>query len=442
MAKTLTTCNLITTSLRRAMIPSDQSTFTCCDIIEIMNEEIGIHILPMVLRAHEEYYVIDEDQALSACTIRYKIPYRAVGNKLRDVQFIDNAGTQYEMTRVSLEDRPEYQGSYTNNQFLTFYLENDSIVLMQNQISNGSIRSSYYLRPNDLVKDERAGKIQAVTNPTICVTITSDSLLVGDSISVGGISFVATVCVVVEGAATFQSTSNAGAAISLAAQINAHATASTVVNATASCSIVSIVSAGATASIAVTYVDNGTIGATVGCEQRTFTLVCCSSGFVFPPHFSCALSSNICIAFCFDIIQGKSPNKIIGFDRTAASINATASTVTFNTCQLTTLDLFSITPQQLTFSVGDYLMQSEETIVPQLPAELQPIIAQRTAIKMLEALGDVEGMKMSQNELERMEYNAMTLIDNRVEGAPQKITNRHSILKSSLSNKLYRRRGL
>ena len=61
---------------------------------------------------------------------------------------------------------------------------------------------------------------------------------------------------------------------------------------------------------------------------------------------------------------------------------------------------------------------------------------------MLEALGDTEGMRNAQQELERMEYNAMTLIDNRVEGAPQKITNRHSILKSSLSNKLYRRRGL
>ena len=123
MAKILTTCALVTTALRRAMIPKDQSTFTTCDIIDIMNEEFGIHILPMVLRAHEEYYVIDEDQPLSACTIRYKIPYRAIGNKLRDVQFVDSGGTQYEMTRVSLESRPEYQGNYTNNQFLTFYLQ-------------------------------------------------------------------------------------------------------------------------------------------------------------------------------------------------------------------------------------------------------------------------------------------------------------------------------
>ena len=329
MAKILTTCALIKTSLRRAMIPSDQATFTCCDIIDIMNEELGIHILPMVLRAHEEYYVIDEDVALSACTIRYKIPYRAVGNKLRDVQFIDNAGTQYEMTRVSLEDRPEYQGNYTNNQFLTFYLQNDDVVLMQNQISNGSIRFSYYLRPNELVKDNRAAKITNIA---------------------------------------------------------------------------------------------------VGCCTTVFT-VC-----PFPTHFSCTT--------IYDFVQGLSPNKILGFCRTVCSVNAVCKTLTFCNCNLNTIDLFSITPKTLTFNVGDFLLKQEETHLPQLPAELQPILAQRTAVKMLEALGDIEGMKMAQNELERMEYNAMTLIDNRVEGAPQKITNRHSILKSSLSNKLYRRRGL
>jgi len=260
-----------------------------------------------------------------------------VGNKLRDVQFIDNAGTQYEMTRVSLEDRPEYQGNYTNNQFLTFYLQNDDIVLMQNQISNGSIRSSYYLRPNDLVVDARAGKITA-----ICV----------------------------------------------------------------------------------------------GACTTTFTVA------TFPTHFSCAVNADVCISFCFDFIQNDSPNKIIGFDRTVCTLNASAKTLTFLNTNLTTIDLFSITPAALTFSVGDYIMKQEETIIPQLPAELRPILAQRTAVKMLEALGDTEGMRNAQQELERMEYNSMTLIDNRVEGAHQKITNRHSILKSSLSNKLYRRRGL
>ena len=442
MAKKITTCDLINTSLRRAMIPSDQSTFTCSDIIDIMNEELGIHVLPVVLRAHEEYYVVDEDQSLSACTIRYKIPYRATGNKLRDVQFIDNAGTQYEMTRVSLEDRPEYQGNYTNNQFLTFYLEGTNVVLMQNQISNGSLRMSYYLRPNDLVLNKRAGKIKSITNQFGCVTISSYADLVcaccADVVRVAGVTFTAQTAAVTLGDATFQAaTSNTATASSLVAQINAHTTASGLVTATSLCGVVTATADAVGTCLSISYSCNTcTVGSTVSNIKKQFEVAS------FPSHFTCATSCCVCVAFCFDFVSGKSPNSIPGFDREASSVCSTNKTVTFDMSELKTVDLFSITPKNLTLEIGDYIMKENETIVPQLPTELFPILAQRTAVKMLEALGDFEGMKAAQNELERMEYNAQSLIDNRVEGSPQKIANRHSILKSSLSNKLYRRRGL
>lgn len=327
MAKLLSTCDLIETSLRRAMIPSDQATFTCCDIIDIMNEELGIHVLPMVLRAHEEYYVVDEDVPLVTCQFRYKIPYRASGNKLRDVQYVDSSGTAYEMTRISIEDRPTYQcGYYTSGQLIPFYLQNDNVVLLNDRANNGNLRMSYYLRPNDLVADERAAVITS-----ICT----------------------------------------------------------------------------------------------GCCTTTFTVN------PFPTHFSCTS--------VFDFVQGKSPNKITAFDRAVCSFDSAAQTITFANSQLKTVDLFSGTPMALTFSVGDHILKAEETIIPQLPAELQPILAQRTAVKMLEALGDFEGLKMAQNELERMEHNAMSLIDNRVEGAPQKIVNKHGTLRSSLNRKIYNR---
>ena len=327
MAKVLSTCGLVNTTLRRAMIPKDQSTFTTCDIIDIMNEELGIHVVPMVLRAHEEYYVIDEDQPLTNCDTRYKIPYRAVGNKLRDVQFVDSSGSSFEMTRVSLEDRPEYQSSYSTSQSRAFYLQSDDIVLMQKQNSTGSIRSSYYLRPNELVKDNRAGIITS-----ICV----------------------------------------------------------------------------------------------GACETIFTVA------KFPSHFSSTTD--------FDFIQGKSPNKIIGFDRAVGVLNSAAKTLTFSNSDLNAIDTAGSVDVKLKFAVGDHILKAQETIIPQLPAELQPILSQRTAVKILEALGDTEGMRNAQTELDRMEYNAMTLIDNRVEGAPQKVRSRHSTLKNSLSNGLYRRR--
>lgn len=324
MAKPMTSTQLINTALRRGLIPSDQATFTCADLREIANEEISIHVIPMVMRIHEEYYVVDEDIAICSCVVRYKIPYRAMGNKLRDIQYVHTDGTHYEMTRVSIEDRPSYLDDGHRDKYLKYYIENDNIVLMNKQGSGGSLRFSYFLRPNELVCTSRAG-----------IIISSSA-----------------------------------------------------------CSC-----AGTT----------------------TFTL--CS----FPTHFS-----TTCV---FDIIQAKSPNKIIVFDKTKASTCATNRTVTFCTSDLTQVDICSTSTVAATISVGDYIMKAEETIVPQLPTELHPVLAQRIAVKLLEAMGDTEGMQNAQKELERMEFNSQTLIDNRVEGSPQKIVNKHSALRGSLYNK-------
>jgi dihydropteroate synthase len=92
--------------------------------------------------------------------------------------------------------------------------------------------------------------------------------------------------------------------------------------------------------------------------------------------------------------------------------------------------------------IGDFVMKATETIVPQLPEELHAILAQRVAIAALEALGDTEGASVAQRKLDKMEISSTDIIDNRVEGAPQKIVNRHSPLKQgglSRSNRRGRR---
>lgn len=319
--KPLTSSRLISTALRRGLIPSDQATFTCCDLYDIFNEEIGIHVIPMVMRLHEEYFVVDEDISLCSCKFRYKIPYRSIGNKLRDVQYVLTDGTHYEMTRVSIEDRPTCLEDNYRDKYLKFYVEGDSVVLLDKQNSGGSLRFSYYMRPNELVAESRAGTITCIS--------------------------------------------------------------------TCSC-------AGTT----------------------TYKL---SS---FPTHFTCTCT--------FDIVQSKSPNKIIVFDKSKTTSCVTAKTITFATDCLKIVDICSTGTVAADISVGDYILKAEETIVPQLPTELHPVLAQRVAVKLLEALGDTEGMNNAQKELERMEFNANTIIDNRVEGANQKVVNRHGLLKEGI----------
>lgn len=307
-----TTTSLIKTILRRASIPNDQSTFTDDDIIEMMNEEFMSNVLPVVLKVHEEYYVTPQDFDIDPVTRRIQIPYRAIGNRLREVHYIDGNGSSFNMSKIALEDLPDHSDSYNYNKPLSFHIENDEIVLLGNQESSaGQIRMFFFMRPNKLVTDDRVPSI-----------------------------------------------------VSLAV-----------------------------------YDDAGT--------SKTDLIL--SS---FPTVFTAGAD--------YDFIAKRTPNKLRAYDKATTAVDSTLKKVTFLTADIPT-----------GLAEGDFLALAEETHVPQLPVELTPILSQRTAIKCLEAMGDTEAMSNASRELNTLENNAYTLIDNRVEGAPTKVINRNSQLKTN-----------
>jgi hypothetical protein len=68
--------------------------------------------------------------------------------------------------------------------------------------------------------------------------------------------------------------------------------------------------------------------------------------------------------------------------------------------------------------VGDYLCIAGQSPVPYLPADLHPVLYQRVAVKMLESLGDSEGLANAKRELDEMERMALALITPRVDAQP------------------------
>jgi hypothetical protein len=122
----------------------------------------------------------------------------------------------------------------------------------------------------------------------------------------------------------------------------------------------------------------------------------------------------------YDFTESRTPNKLLGYDKTA-TVNSTLNTITFAPADL---------PSEL--KVGDYITLAEETIVPHLPVELHPTLAQRAAVHCLHALGDQQSLQSAEAKLAQMEQKTVDLIDNRVEDSPQKIINLHSPLKQSL----------
>lgn len=316
MSRILNSTDLIKSVRRRGMVPDDSSTFTNQDILDILNEEIDVGLLSTLLNLNEEYLVHYEEIDLVSGTNEYEIPYRAIGNKLRDVMYVDQSGGVYELTRVSLEDLPDFRYfNRTSNGIDSFYVQNNKIVLNSSLYENyDKLRLYFYLRPNKLVEEKYVGKITSIDTATGVVSLQT-----------------------------------------------------------------------------------------------------------FPEEFT-----NIAP---MDFIAYRTPNKILKYDITPTSANKNLKTVTFDPDSL---------PSGLI--VGDYLAFAEETSVPNLPTELHPILAQRCSVHILESLGDTESLQSAQTRLRQMELAVQDLIDNRVEGAPQKIRNKHSQLQQTQSITRFNRR--
>jgi hypothetical protein len=297
MSIAFTSDTLINSIKIRAQVPTNQSTFRTDDFLQLANEEMVIGVVPSILSLHEDHYLTEDTIELEDGKSNYAIPYRAIGNKVRDVKYQDNAGNIYELVRIDIESIVDYSNSSVSTMtgIRHYYLKGNEIILYPNLsgTATGSLLMSYYLRPNKLVKESRAGLITNIDRSSGIITIDD-----------------------------------------------------------------------------------------------------------MPDNFSTSVDYD--------------------FDISASSVSSGAGTLTFALADI---------PDELV--VGDYVMQAGEAIIPQLPTELHMVLAQRVACRCLEALGDTQGLANANTKLQEMEYKTGIIIDNRVEGSPQKVVNRTSFLRRS-----------
>lgn len=133
-----------------------------------------------------------------------------------------------------------------------------------------------------------------------------------------------------------------------------------------------------------------------------------------------AMPENFTNAPKLDFVSNEVPNKIIGYDVYAVSTNANFKTMVFNNSDLPT-----------TLKVNDYVCEQFTSPYLNMPTEMHSLLAQRAAIYILEALGDTEGLRNAMTRLQGMENSIQTILEDRVEGAPQKINPRHSTLSQT-----------
>ena len=130
--------------------------------------------------------------------------------------------------------------------------------------------------------------------------------------------------------------------------------------------------------------------------------------------------SNIVDGSVVDFLQTAPGHRTLKYDYTLTpgTVNQVNKTFTIPTADLPT-----------SLSVGDYICLAQEAIIPQIPAELHPVLAQRAAARCLEALGDTSGLQNANLKLAEMEMKLTNIIDNRAESSPIKVVNFHSPLR-------------
>lgn len=163
-----TSDELIKSIKTRAAIPTSQNRFTNEDFLRFANEEMSLGIVPSILRNHEDYFLISEDIDILSTKTKYQIPYRSIGNKVREIALVDSNGSIFEMTRIGVGDLPFYN---TSTRIYAYYIANNEINLVPDNSSNTSLggmklRVSYYIRPNSLVLLKDVAIISSIDRTT------------------------------------------------------------------------------------------------------------------------------------------------------------------------------------------------------------------------------------------------------------------------------------
>lgn len=166
--------SLIASVKRRASIPDAQSMITNNEILEFANEEMALNLVPLIYSKHQDYYLVRETIPLVSGQIRYEIPYRAIGNKLREVAYQGTGSELREMHRMTIDDlTSQGYSADSSNSPSRFYIEGEEIVLNTQESSftaTGSLVVFYSLRPNVLVESANIATITGIDTATGVIT--------------------------------------------------------------------------------------------------------------------------------------------------------------------------------------------------------------------------------------------------------------------------------
>lgn len=408
----LTSDALVATVQRKMSMPLSQNTFGYNDVLAFCNDEMFGSQVPSVLEFHEEYFVFVQTLPIVSTTNRYPIPTRAIGMKLRDVKWQDSNGNLFDMSRINPEEKSFYQQNIGTSETISkYYIEgNDLVILPALTVTNAlTLYFYYFLRPNQLVANNRAAIIKSFNNQ---ITTLVANIVPGDTITIDEIVFTAVASS--PGLNEFLIGANdIATATNLASVINTNGI---------------VAATNGTPSTATVTLQFLTIQGSQSVETSN------SAGFLIPTNTQIINFDQVPSTYQDPItFQTESlyvNNTLVDFLQTNPGHRTYAIDVLIppNGISGTSINFISSSVPQ-TVTVGDYICLANECIIPQIPPDLHQQLAQRAATMIMAAMGDQAGQQASMVKVQEMEKKSISLLDARVEGSPLKIAPKKSLLR-------------
>lgn len=428
-----TTTKLIENVKRRISFPINQSTFSFNDIVDLLNEEIQMNCVPAVRSQHEEFFVFKVMTPLVNGISRYPIPDRAQGMVLRDVAWSDQSGNFYKMSRLAPEDKAYFQLNVGSNQAIgKYYVEGNELV-MTPQIQSGAtgnLNFFIYLRPNYLVREDRAATIEAYKKDIVIATNPS----AGDTITVSiGNQTPSPTSVVL--------TAVSGAPLTNEFQIGGTTTitAQNLATLITSLSLEGLTTSSASNTVSILYSDLSDTFTTDNSNMTIDNDYVCIKFDQLPTTYTDPDTDETTNLYevngLVDFLQTNPGHRTYTYDVKIRQI-LSGNIAKFKASDLKTY-LNNSSGGQLQFlpiKVGDYMCLANECIIPQIPPELHNALAERAASRILMAIGDRDGLAISQQKIAEMDKQQETLIGTRVDGSPPKVFNSFSLLRLGKRN--------
>lgn len=412
--------------------PLSQNTFTYNDIVKFINQELLLNAVPTLIEEHEEYLTFKSPLVPLVDGIsRYPIPNRAIGMALRDLLWSDSSGNFFKMSRIAPEDKAYFQRNVGSNQAIgKYYLEGNEIVLTP-QIQSGAtgnLNFIIFLRPNQLVRNDRAAIIQSFQKS---ITVANNTISVGDEmiITIGNQTPSPTIY-------TFTAVTGSPVGNEFLIGTTASDTAQNLYNAISNAGIDGVTTSFTSPTITLNYDDITT----------SFVSTNSSSSFSFdadnvyikfdqlPSTYTDPdtneTTSLYTVGGKVDFLQTDPGHRTFTYDIKLRQI-LPGNVGKFKKTDLQNF-LNNSSGGQLSYyniQIGDYICLQNECIIPQIPPELHHALAERAASRILMALGDQQGLAISQAKIAEMNSKQETLIGSRVEGSVNKVFNSFSLLR-------------